>query len=33
MKFIHTADMYLDSPLSGLAAYKDAATFKNLAAS
>jgi DNA repair exonuclease SbcCD nuclease subunit len=24
MKFIHTADIHLDSPLSGLAAYKDA---------
>ena len=26
MKFIHTADIHLDSPLSGLAAYKDAPT-------
>lgn len=24
MKFVHTADIHLDSPLSGLAAYKDA---------
>ena len=24
LKFIHTADIHLDSPLSGLAAYKDA---------
>ncbi len=24
MKFIHTADIHLDSPLSGLAAYRDA---------
>ena len=26
MKFIHTADIHLDSPLTGLAAYRDAPT-------
>ena len=26
LKFIHTADIHLDSPLTGLAAYRDAPT-------
>lgn len=29
MKFIHTADIHLDSPLSGLAAYMDAPADSN----